>query len=66
LRNDNTGDNPGWRCGSVLIVGIGENGKYYPLVAMNNVDRWLAADEPEGLSSTLDILRPDEIGVMGQ
>ena len=64
LRNDNTGEKPGWRCKSVLIIGVGEDGKYYPLVAMDDVDRWLAADEPEGLTLTLDILGPDEIGVI--
>jgi hypothetical protein len=66
LRNDNTGDKPGWRCKSVLIIGIGEDGKYYPLVAMSDVERWLAADEPEGLTLTLDILRGEEIGVIGR
>lgn len=64
LRNDNTGFAPGWRCESVLIVGIGENGKYYLIVAMDDVDRWLAADEPEGLSMPLDILNAGEIGVI--
>ncbi len=66
LRNDNTGDKPGWRCASVLVIGIGEDGKYYLLVAMDDVDRWLAADEPEGLTLTLDILKPSEIGVIGR
>jgi len=64
LRNDNTGDKAGWRCESVLIVGNGEDGKFYPLVAMTNVDRWLAADEPEGLTLVLDILKSKEIGVI--
>lgn len=66
LRNDNTNDKPGWRCQSVLIIGIAENGKFYPLVAMDDVDRWLAANEPEGLELLLDILKPGEIGVIGQ
>jgi hypothetical protein len=65
LRNDNTGNAPGWRCESVLILGIGQDGKYYPLVAMTDVDRWLASDEPEGLTMTLDILNANEIGVPG-
>jgi hypothetical protein len=65
LRNDNTGNKPGWRCKSVLVIGVGEDGKYYPLVAMDDVDRWLASDELEGLTLTLDILGPDEIGVVG-
>lgn len=64
LRNDNTGVAPGWRCESVLIVGAGEDGKFYPLVATTNVDRWLAADEPEGLTLPLDILKSNEIGVI--
>lgn len=64
LRNDNTKSNAGWRCESVLIVGIGENGRFYPLVAMPKVDRWLAADEPEGLSLPIDILKSTEIGVI--
>ncbi len=63
LRNDNTGDGAPWRCESVLIVGIGEDGKYYLLVAMSNVDRWLSASDPEGLALLLDILKPEEIGI---
>ena len=74
LRNDSTIDPPigptipnapgaGWRCKSILVVGMGEDGKFYSLVAMPNVDRWLAADEPEGLSIVLDVLRDGEIGV---
>ena len=43
---------------------MGRNGKYYPLVAMPNVDRWLAADEPEGLVLRLDVLDPTEVGVL--
>ena len=65
LRNDNTGEKPGWRCKSVLIIGVGEDGKFYPVVAMSDVERWLAADEPEGLTLVLDILRSSEIGVIG-
>ena len=52
----------GWRCKSILVVGMGEDGKFYPLVAMPHVDRWLAADEPEGLSIVLDILKGSEVG----
>lgn len=63
LRNDNTGSRPGWRCEAVLVIGIGQDGKFYPLVAMTDVDRWLAADEPEGLTLTLDVLHANEIGV---
>lgn len=75
LRNDATQDLPspapdipnapfaGWRCKSILMVGMGEDGKFYPLVAMPNVDRWLAADEPEGLSIVLDVLKGDEVGL---
>jgi len=57
-------DAPGWRCHGVLIVGMGEDGKYYPLVAMPDVDRWLAADESEGLVLRLDVLKPAEVGVL--
>ena len=72
LRNGNQGPLPGppgqlgqeWRCHGVLIVGLGEDGKFYPLVAMPDVDRWLAADEPEGLTLKLDVLKPTEIGVL--
>lgn len=53
----------GWRCESILIVGLGEDGKVYPMVAMPNVDRWLAADEPAGLSIVLDVLKNSEIGL---
>jgi hypothetical protein len=74
LRNDNMADLPvgpdipnaplmGWRCQSILIVAMGEDGKFYTLVAMPNVNRWLAADEPEGLSIVLDILKGTEIGL---
>jgi hypothetical protein len=62
LRNDNTGDGAPWRCESVLIIGIGEDGKYYLLVAMSNVNRWLSASDSEGLTLLLDILKPEEIG----
>jgi hypothetical protein len=72
LRNGNQGPIPGrvgqigqgWRCHAVLIVGIGEDGKYYPLVGMPDVDRWVAADEPGGLALKLDILKPGEVGVL--
>lgn len=72
LRNGNQGPVPGppgqigqgWRCRGVLIIGLGEDGKFYPLVAMPDVDRWLAADEPEGLVLKLDVLKPTEIGVL--
>lgn len=50
---------------SILIVGAGEDGKFYPMVAMPNVDRWLAADEPEGLSIVLDVLKKGEVGIPG-
>jgi hypothetical protein len=54
----------GWRCHAVLILGLGEDGKFYPLVAMRDVDRWLAADEPEGLVLRLDVLKPSEVGIL--
>jgi len=75
LRNDATQELPsplpdipnapfaGWRCKSILIVGLGEDGRFYALVAMPNVDRWLAADEPEGLTIVLDVLKSAEVGV---
>jgi hypothetical protein len=53
----------GWRCKSILVVGLGEDGKVYPMVAMPHVDRWLSADEPAGLSIVLDILKNEEIGL---
>jgi len=65
LRSDNTLPLAGWRCKSILIVGAGEDGKFYPMVAMPNVDRWLAADEPEGLSIVLDVLKKGEVGIPG-
>ena len=72
LRNGNQGPLPGpvgqigqgWRCHAVLVVGMGEDGKVYPLVAMPDVDRWVAADEPEGLVLRLDVLKPAEVGVL--
>jgi hypothetical protein len=72
LRNGNQGPIPGppgqlfqgWRCHAVLIIGLGEDGKFYPLVAMRDVDRWLAADEPEGLVLRLDVLKPSEVGIL--
>jgi hypothetical protein len=54
----------GWRCAAVLVVGLGEDGRFYPLVAMPDVDRWLAPDEPEGLVLRLDVLKPSEIGTL--
>jgi hypothetical protein len=31
---------------------------------MSDVDRWLAADQPEGLVLQLDVLKPSEVGVL--
>jgi hypothetical protein len=72
LRNGNQSPVPGdlgrfsqgWRCHAVLVIGLGEDGRFYPLVAMSNVDRWLAADQPEGLVLSLDVLKPSEVGVL--
>lgn len=72
LRNGNQSPVPGpagrvvegWRCHAVLIIGLGEDGKFYPLVAMPDVDRWLAADEPEGLVLQMDVLKPSEVGTL--
>lgn len=43
---------------------MGEGRQVLPLVAMPDVDRWLAADEPEGLVLRLDVLKPSEVGVL--
>ena len=36
---------------------MGEDGKAYPLVAMPDVERWVAANEREGLVLRLDVSR---------
>lgn len=52
-----------WQCRSILIVGMGEDGKLYPLVAMPNVDRWLGAEMPGGSQIVLDVLKRSEVGL---
>ena len=55
LRNDNTGNKPGWYCKSLFITAIDEDGNDHSLVDMPDVHRWLAASEPAGLEMVLDI-----------
>ena len=55
LRNDNSGHKPGWFCRAVFINAIDNNNRNYSLVSMENVNRWLAADEPGGLTMPLEV-----------
>ena len=55
LRNDNTHNKPGWFCRAVFINAIDINNRTYSLVSMDNVNRWLAQDEPGGLTMELQI-----------
>ena len=69
LENDNTGHKPGWRCESVLILGLGLDGKYYPLVAMpkiigkdGKVGEWLAGSNVQGRRLNLTTIPPAKMG----
>jgi hypothetical protein len=70
LRHDNKGlpllpvdPLSAWQCRSILITGLGEDGKVYPIAAMPEVNRWLGAETPGGSSIVIDVLKRSEVGL---
>jgi hypothetical protein len=52
-----------WQCRSILMVGLGRDGKVYPISAMPEVNRWLGPDQPGGTSMVIDLIKRSEVGL---